>query len=77
MGNLNNDLKDLKELFGLKTISERELLHRIGYKLQNWKNKGIAFVSSPDHELFNLNGIDFYGKNSILEEGMSPRKKWE
>ena len=48
--------------------------HRNGYKPPNWKNKGTAFVSAPDHELFNLNGIDFYGKNSILEEGMSHEK---
>ena len=44
------------------------------------KNKRIAFVLSPDYvhnEFFKLCGIEFHGKNLILEDSMSPGKKFE
>ena len=44
------------------------------------KNKGIAFVLSPDHvhnELLKLNIIEFHGKSLILEEAMPLGKKGE
>ena len=40
----------------------------------------FAFVLSPDHvhnELLKLNGIEFHGKNLILEKPMTPGKKIE
>ena len=42
------------------------------------KTKVFAFVLSPDHvhnELLKLNGIEFHGKNLILEKPMTPGKK--
>ena len=51
VGNLNNDLnmKDLKELFGLETISQRKLQHHYIYKPENWKKQRycIRIVSRP------------------------------
>ena len=44
------------------------------------KNKSIAFVLSTDNvdnELLKLNGIEFYGKNLILEEAMTSGEKIE
>ena len=46
--------------------------------LKTGKNKGTAFILSPDHvlnELLERNGIEFYGKSLILEEAMSSGKK--
>ena len=74
VGNLNNQLniKVLKKLFGLGTTkylkencSITMLLNR-----KTGKNKGIAFVLSPDHvqnQLLKLDGIQFHGKSLIVD----------
>ena len=35
--------------FTILLICERKLKHHYVYKSENWKNKVIAFVLSPDH----------------------------
>ena len=84
MGNLNNDLniKDWKELFGLETTKYLKENCNITMPInrKTRKNKSIAFVLSTDNvdnELLKLNGIEFYGKNLILEEAMTSGEKIE
>ena len=84
MGNINNDLniKDLIELFGLETTKylKENCSITMPINRKTGKNKGIAFVLSPDHvhnELLKLNGIEFHGKSLVLEEAVSPGKKSE
>ena len=79
VGNLNIDLniKDLKELFGFETTKYLKENCSISMPINRkiGKNKGIAFLLSPDHvhkELLKLNSIEFHGKSLILEEAMSP-----
>ena len=84
VGNLKNDLniKDLKDLFSLKTTKYLKENCSIPMPInrKTGKNKGIAFVLSPDHvhdELLKLNGTEFDGKSLILKEAISPAKQCE
>ena len=84
VGNRNNDLniKDLTKLSGLETTKylKENCSITMSINRKTAKNKGIAFVLSPDHvhnELLKLNGIEFHGKSSVLEKAMSPGKKSE
>ena len=84
VANLNNDLniKDLQELFILETTKylKENCSITMPTNKKTGKNKGIAFVLSPDHvhnEFLKLNGTEFHGKSLILEEAMSQGKKCE
>lgn len=75
VGNLSNNVtqSDLAQLFGLETTPY--LRDSCGCELatdeKSGKSKGFAFITVPEHvahELMNLNGIEFYGRQLVIEE---------
>jgi TatD DNase family protein len=75
VGNLSNNVtqSDLAQLFGLETTPY--LRNACGCELatdeKSGKSKGFAFITVPEHvasELMNLNGIEFYGRQLVIEE---------
>lgn len=75
VGNLSNNVtqNDLQQLFGLETTPY--LRNSCGCELatddKSGKSKGFAFITVPEHvasELMNLNGIEFYGRQLVIEE---------
>jgi len=75
VGNLavNVTQEDLAQLFGLQTTPY--LRSSCGCELatdeKTGKSKGFAFITVPEHvasELMNLNGIEFYGRQLVIEE---------
>ena len=76
--NLDQEVnEDVYEAFGLKStkyLSQNSYIDFVIDK-QTGKSKGYAFVTVPAHiseELMNLNGLEFIGKNLLIEEA---RKK--
>jgi TatD DNase family protein len=75
VGNLavNVTQEDLAQLFGLQTTPY--LRSSCGCELatddKTGKSKGFAFITVPEHvasALMNLNGIEFYGRQLVIEE---------
>ena len=79
IGNLDQKVneEDLYEIFGLKSTKYLSGNSYINFVMdeQAGKSKGYTFVTVPTHineELMKLNGLEFTGKNLVIEEA---RKK--
>jgi len=75
VGNLSDNVSkdDLEQLFGLKTTKylEENCTVECAHNEKTGKSKGYAFITVPEgitHELTNLAGIEFWGKNLVIEE---------
>jgi len=76
VGNLapNVTVTDLKQLFGLETTPYLRSSCKCELRVkENGKtsNAGFAFITVPEHvssELLHLNGIEFYGRQLVIEE---------
>jgi len=77
VGNLASTVTrdDIERLFGLQTTPylRKECFVELAVDNQG-KSKGFAFVTVPEHikkELLNLNDIEFYGKQILIQEAKS------
>jgi len=75
VGNLGSNVttEDLIQLFGLGTTSflQRTCSVELATCEKTGKSKNFAFVNVPEHvhsELMKLNGIEFYGRQVVIEE---------
>merc|ERR1712142_622984 len=75
VGNLGSNVTtdDLIQLFGLGTTSYLQRLCSVELACceKTGKSKNFAFVNVPEHvhnELMKLNGIEFYGRQIVIEE---------
>jgi len=75
VGNLGSTVttQDLKQLFGLETTPylRDTCFVELAVCEKTGKSKNFAFVSAPGHvfsELIKLNGIEFYGRQLVIEE---------
>ena len=75
IGNLGSNVttEDLTQLFGLGTTSflQRTCSVELATCEKTGKSKNFAFVNVPEHvhsELMKLNGIEFYGRQVVIEE---------
>ena len=77
-GNLgaNVTTQDLGQLFGLETTAylRETCTVELATCEKTGKSKNFAFVTAPEHvhtELIKLNGIEFYGRQLVIEEAKS------
>lgn len=84
VGNLapNVTQEDLAQLFGLQTTPylRQSCKSELATCDKTGKSKGFAFITVPEHvstELMNLNGIEFYGRQLVIEESKTDRNKDE
>ena len=75
IGNLGSNVttEDLIQLFGLGTTQflQRTCSVELATCEKTGKSKNFAFVNVPEHvhsELMKLNGIEFYGRQLVIEE---------
>jgi len=75
VGNLGSNVtqEDLIQLFGLSTTAflQRTCSVELATCEKTGKSKNFAFVNVPEHvhiELMKLNGIEFYGRQVVIEE---------
>jgi len=73
VGNLASCVKeeDLKQLFGLETTPYLRQSCKCDLRTKGDKSQGFAFITVPAHlagELLNLNGIEFWGQELVIEE---------
>jgi len=75
VGNLGSNVTtdDLNQLFGLSTTPylQRTCSVELATCEKTGKSKNFAFVNVPEHvhsELMKLNGIEFYGRQVVIEE---------
>lgn len=75
IGNLGSNVTkdDLVQLFGLGTTTflQRTCSVELACCEKTGKSKNFAFVNVPEHvhaELMKLNGIEFYGRQVVIEE---------
>merc|ERR1712121_98243 len=80
VGNLANTVlkDDLVQLFGLGTTPYLRTSCDVEIAVceKTNKSKNFAFVTVPEHvhaELIKLNGIEFYGKQLVIEEAKTPK----
>jgi len=80
VGNLEPSVtrEDLSQLFGLETTPYLRKECQCELVLDDkGKSKGFAFVTVPEHvhvELMNLNGIEFYNRQLVIEESKTDSK---
>lgn len=79
VGNLASNVStdDLIQLFGLGTTPflQRTCSVELGKDEKTGKLKNFAYVNVPEHvhsELMKLNGIEFYGRQVVIEEAKTP-----
>ena len=75
VGNLGTNVttEDLVQLFGLGTTPflKRTCTVELSTDERSGKSKNYGFVNVPEHvhsELMKLNGIEFYGRQLVIEE---------
>jgi len=78
VGNLANTVtkEDIEQLFGLSTTPylRQQCWVELSCDADTGKSKGFAFVTVPEHiteELLKLTGIEFYGRQIVIEEAKS------
>lgn len=70
---------DLIQLFGLEatTFLRQNCVIELAVDQKSGESKGFAFVTVPEHisgELKNLNNIEFYGRQLVIEESKTPEE---
>ena len=68
--------EDIEQLFGLSTTPylRQQCWVELSCDADTGKSKGFAFVTVPEHiteELLKLTGIEFYGRQIVIEEAKS------